>query len=112
MSDSTNSIRVTLRISQSSKDELAKELLDLAPYHRAKRLYLLASMGLAIKHGRTPIASNSIAEPEHVATGHASASVQPSVEVRQSAAEETLPIETAKYEPDLGDLWAAGVMAN
>lgn len=112
MSDSTNSIRVTLRISQSSTDELAKELLDLAPYHRAKRLYLLASMGLAIERGRTSIAANSIAEPKHAMVERQSATPQPAVEARQSAVEEKPSAETEKYEPDLGDLWASGVMAN
>ncbi|WP_326504974.1 hypothetical protein [Noviherbaspirillum album] len=86
--------------------------MDLAPYHRAKRLYLLASMGLAIERGRTLIATNGIAEPKQASVEHQSARAQPAVEARRSASDETPPAEGEKYEPDLGDLWASGVMAN
>lgn len=112
MSDSINSIRISIRVSRSSPDELAKELADLAPYHRAKRLYLLASMGLALERGRLPTAVGGIQEPKHPSEVPQAASTKRSVEAQEVAVEDKPQTASEKYEPDFSDLWAAGVMAD
>lgn len=113
MAKKSDSMRISIRVARAAQDELAKELAQLGPYHRAKRLYLLASIGLAFERSRLafptmhltpevalPVTSFSVGEP-------ASHSKEDEVGNEMHAMTNNEP-----YDVDLRDLWATGIMGD
>lgn len=106
MPDSKDCIRLTVKLNPEGEAELTAELERLGKYYRSRRLVALARLGLAVERGQFALPS-------------VDAPPLPSAETRASSpnhpAESSPPQSEGDgtgdgYTPDLGDLWATGLM--
>ena len=106
MPDSKDCIRLTVKLNPEGEAELTAELERLGKYYRSRRLVALARLGLAVERGQfaLPFVDASPLPPAETRA----ASLNHSTE--SSAPQSERNDKGGGYIPDLGDLWATGIM--
>lgn len=97
MPDSKDCIRFTVKLNPEGEAELTAELERFGKYYRSRRFVALARLGLAVERGRLALPSGD-------------ASLPPPAEPRAAAPNHRSDGGDNGYIPDLGDLWATGIM--
>lgn len=124
MADRPSSARISVRLNPAVDTDLAAELEMLGPYVRARRLVALARIGLAFERGElwarqgqaaTEPRDSFIETTVSQSSSHQEASKRATKKAHIKSdssppTKEALPAEG--YLPDLGDLWATGLMAD
>lgn len=108
MPDTSDQIRVSVRLRHNVDSDLFDDLSAVGPYFRARRLLYLAKMGLAAEKGSFRIGGEAqfAAAPNAVPLA-----VTPPAALDAPPAPPVLTDEPlASYEPDLSALWETGLM--
>ena len=108
MPDTSDQIRVSVRLRHNVDSDLFDDLSAVGPYFRPRRLLYLAKMGLAAEKGRFRLGGEALL----AAAPNASqlAATPPAALDPPPAPPVTTDELSISYEPDLSALWETGLM--